>query len=304
LEIGIETSFKGENVRVRSVTNGPEVTPQQAQQVLDGLSEIVSRAAQATLATPFSSVAHRMKKDMSPVTAADEASEALILEGLARLLPGVPVIAEESVAKTLKGDLAPKGGLGPSFFIVDPLDGTKEFLAGRDEFTVNVALVTHGVPIAGIIAAPAQGLLWRGVVGAKAERLRLKLGAAPREAYDRSFIRVRKAPARLTVATSRTHLDEVTEDFLSRLPIGKRYLCGSSVKFCHIAEGAADIYPRMSPTREWDIAAGCAILVAAGGTVTTPDGGPLTFGQSAKKFLVPGFIAWGDPAIAKPAKSG
>ena len=282
---------------MRAATDGPEISPRQAEQVLDGLSEIESRAALATLATPFSSVAQRVKKDLSPVTAADEASEALILEGLARLLPGVPVIAEESVGSR------PSGALGPSFLVVDPLDGTKEFLAGRDEFTVNVALVTNGTPIAGIIAAPAQGLLWRGVVGGKAERLRLKVGAPPSEAYDRSFIRARPAPSRLTVATSRTHLDEVTEDFLSRLPVAKRYLCGSAVKFCHIAEGSADIYPRLSPTREWDVAAGCAILVAAGGTVTTPQGGPLTFGHVAEKFLVPGFIAWGDPAIAKASQS-
>ncbi len=281
---------------MRAATDGPEITPRQAEQVLDDLSEIVSRAALATLATPFSSVAHRVKKDLSPVTAADEASEALILEGLARLLPGVAVIAEESVG------LRPSGALGPSFLVVDPLDGTKEFLAGRDEFTVNVALVTNGTPIAGIIAAPAQGLLWRGVVGAKAERLRLKFGAPPSEAYDRSFIRARPAPPRLTVATSRTHLDEMTEDFLSRLPVAKRYLCGSAVKFCHIAEGTADIYPRLSPTREWDVAAGCAILAAAGGVVTMPNGEPLTFGHAAEKFLVPGFIAWGDPAIAKAAR--
>lgn len=268
------------------------MTPRHAEEILDGLSEIVSRAAQATLATPFSSVPQRIKNDLSPVTAADEASEKLILEGLARLLPGVPVIAEESAAN------ARLDRLGPSFLVVDPLDGTKEFLAGRDEFTVNVALVTHGVPIAGIIAAPAQGLLWRGVVGGKAERLRLRLGAAPSQAYDRSFIRARPAPARLTVATSRTHLDEMTEDFLSRLPVGKRYLCGSAVKFCHIAEGAADIYPRLSPTREWDVAAGCALLVAAGGIVTAPDGSPMRFGRIAEKFLVPGFIAWGDPTRA------
>ncbi len=282
---------------VRAATERPEISPQRAEQVLDSLSEIVSRAAQATLAIPFSSVPRRIKNDLSPVTAADEASEALILEGLARLLPGVPVIAEESVTRT------PPAALGPSFLIVDPLEGIKEFLAGRDEFTVNVALVTHGTPIAGIIAAPAQGLLWRGIVGGKAERLRLKPGAAPSDAYDRSFIQTRRAPERLTVATSRTHLDEVTEDFLSRLPVAKRYLCGSSVKFCHIAEGTADVYPRLAPTREWDVAAGCAILVAAGGTVTAPDGGPLKFGRLAEKFLVPGFIAWGDAAKAVTAKS-
>ena len=281
---------------MRAATNGTEITPQYAEQVLDALSEIVSRAAQATLAIPFSSVPQRIKKDLSPVTAADEASEALILDGLSRLLPGVPVIAEESVER------APPSQIGPSFLIVDPLDGTKEFLAGRDEFTVNVAIVTHGTPIAGLIAAPAQGLLWRGVVGGKAERLRLKPGAAPAAANDRSDIRTRPAPEGLTVAISRTHLDERTEDFLSRLPVSKRYPCGSSVKFCHIAQGNADLYPRLAPTREWDIAAGCAILVAAGGIVTAPQGGPLLFGRMEEKFLVPGFIAWGDPSRAGSVK--
>jgi 3'(2'), 5'-bisphosphate nucleotidase len=273
------------------VTKGPEISPQRAEQALDALSEIVSRAAMATLAVPFSDVEQRLKNDLSPVTAADEASEAVILEGLARVLPGVPVVAEESVA----GGICPDA-VGPSFLLVDPLDGTKEFLAGRDEFTVNVAIVTNGVPLAGIIAAPAQGLLWRGVVGGRAERLRLKLGAPPSQAYERKYIRTRTAQDRLTVATSRTHLDEVTEDFLSRLSVGKRYLCGSSVKFCHIAEGSADLYPRLSPTHEWDIAAGCAILTAAGGKVTAPDGGALVFGGVSGKFLVPGFMAWGDPA--------
>ncbi len=280
---------------MRTATDGPEITPPQAEAVLEALSEIVSRAAQATLAVPFSSVEHRLKDDKSPVTAADEASEAVILEGLARVLPGVPVIAEESAGK------APIVALGRSFLLVDPLDGTKEFLAGRDEFTVNVALVTNGMPIAGVIAAPAQGLLWRGVVGAKAELLRLKPGAAPGEASERRLIHVRKAPASLRAAISRTHLDPATEAFLSRLPVSDRYPCGSSVKFCHIAEGAADIYPRLAPTCEWDIAAGCAILAAAGGKTTAPDGGPLVFGNRDGKFLVPGFVAWGDPALAQPA---
>ena len=153
-----------------------EITPQQAEQHLDALTEIVSRAAAATLAKPFSSVERKFKDDLSPVTATDEASEAIIVEGVNRLLPGITVIAEESV-----GSAAAAASLEPSFVIVDPLDGTKEFLAGRDEFTVNVAIVTHGVPIAGIIAAPAQGLLWRGVAGGKAERLRLRLGAGRRK---------------------------------------------------------------------------------------------------------------------------
>ncbi len=274
----------------------PGITPQQAQQHLDALTEIVARAAAATLATPFSSVERRIKNDLSPVTAADEASEAIIVEGVSRLLPGIAVIAEESVGR------APPARLEPSFVLVDPLDGTKEFLAGRDEFTVNAAIVTHGIPIAGIIAAPAQGLLWRGVVGGKAERLRLRLGAGPAAVYDRSVISTRVAPERLVVATSRSHLDKTTEGFLARLPIAKRFPCGSSVKFCYLAQGEADVYPRLAPTHEWDIAAGCAILAAAGGVVVDPKGGQLQFGRQAEEFLVPGFIAWGDPAKAASVK--
>jgi 3'(2'), 5'-bisphosphate nucleotidase len=276
------------------VTRG--ITPQQAEEHLDALTEIVARAAAATLATPFSSVERRIKNDQSPVTAADEAAEAVIVEGVSRLLPGIAVIAEESVGR------APPARLEPSFMLVDPLDGTKEFLAGRDEFTVNVAIVTHGVPIAGIIAAPAQGLLWRGIVGGRAERLRLRLGTDAPDAVDRSVIRTRPAPERLIAATSRSHLDQATEGFLARLPVAKRFPCGSSVKFCYLAQGEADVYPRLAPTHEWDIAAGCAILAAAGGAVIDPAGRRLQFGRQAEKFLVPGFIAWGDPAKAIPVK--
>ncbi len=279
---------------LQAVTSGPEITPQDAEHLLDALTEIISRAAAATLATSFSSVALRIKTDLTPVTAADELSESIILEGLARLLPGVPVIAEESVGRM------PLTRLEPSFVVVDPLDGTREFLAGRDEFTVNVGIVTNGIPIAGIIAAPARGLLWRGIVGGTAERMHLRLGAgnAKAKAYGRSPIHTRPAPARLIVATSRSHLDEATEDFLARLPLAKRYLCGSSVKFCYLAQGEADVYPRLSPTREWDVAAGYAILVAAGGAVMSPQRGQLPFGRMTEKFLVAGFIAMGDPALA------
>ena len=281
---------------LQTVARGHEITPQRAAEFIDSLTDIVARAAAATLATSFSTVARRIKTDLSPVTAADEASEAIIIDGLSRLLPGVAVVAEESVSRN------PPAHVEPSFAIVDPLDGTKEFLAGRDEFTVNLGIVTHGVPIAGIIAAPAQGLLWRGVVGGSAERLHLRLGAGQAEAYGASVVHARRISGRVTIATSRSHLDEQTEDFLARMPVGKRYLCGSSVKFCHLAQGDADIYPRLSPTHEWDIAAGCAILVAAGGAVTAPGGGELRFGNKANKFLVPGFIAWGDPALAASAR--
>jgi len=158
--------------------------------------------------------------------------------------------------------------------------------------------VTDGAAIAGIVAAPAQKLLWRGVVGGKAERLRLRLDTGHPEVYDRSVIRARSAPNRLIAAISRSHLDAQTENFLTRLSLAKRHMCGSSVKFCQIAQGDADVYPRLSPTHEWDIAAGCAILTAAGGIVTSPQGEPLRFGRKDGRFLVPGFIAWGDPAKA------
>lgn len=275
------------------MTHGLEITPQLAEQHLDALTRIVARAAAAILAKPYSSVERRLKDDQSPVTAADEAAEAIIVEGVTRMLPGAAVIAEEGI-----GRAAPVN-LEPSFVVVDPLDGTKEFLAGRDEFTVNLGIVTHGIPIAGIIAAPARGLLWRGIVGSAAERLQLRLGAGEAEVHSRTFIHTRPAPQRLTVATSRSHLDKQTEDFLARLPLVERTLSGSSMKFCSIAQGEADVYPRLSPTHEWDIVAGCAILTAAGGVVLSPQRATITFGRKSEKFLVRGFIALGDPALAE-----
>lgn len=269
---------------------GPEVTPELAERLLDGLCEIAIRASAAILAIPPSQAEQRIKEDQSPVTKADKASEATILEGLARIAPGIPVIAEESAAQ------APKVVAG-SCFIVDPLDGTKEFLAGRDEYTVCIGLVTHGAPIAGVISAPKQGLLWRGVVGCKAERLQVDFQTG--RSGELTAIHTRRAPPELTAAISRTHLDADSEAFLSRLKIGRRYGCGSAVKFCHLAQGDADIYPRLSTTCEWDIAAGCAILAAAGGKITDPNGDELRFAQGVEKFRVPGFLAWGDPVIAR-----
>jgi len=270
------------------------MTAADAVRLIDDLTTIVSQAAAATLLKPVDEVERRVKADQSPVTAADEASEAVILAGLARLIPGLPVVAEESVGQ------AP-ADLGESFACVDPLDGTKEFIAGRDEFTVNLAIVTHGVPIAGVIAAPAQGVLWRGVPGHFAEKLRLTPGEPVAKAQERVALKTRTAPDTLKVAVSRSHLDANSEAFLARFAQVERYACGSSVKFCHIAEGKADLYPRLGPTSEWDIAAGCAILAAAGGVVTGPDGQPLRFGGGGK-FLVPGFIAWGDARRAADAR--
>jgi 3'(2'), 5'-bisphosphate nucleotidase len=261
--------------------------------LLDELTSVVSAAAAAIVAARAGSLDTRPKADLTPVTAADHASEAVILEALARLLPGMCVVSEEAAGRALPDHIP------DSFVLVDPLDGTRELVAGRDEFTINLAIVDGGCPRLGIVAAPAQGLLWRGIESRGAERLRLSPGAPAHAAQARSIIRTRPAPRAGLVATvSRSHLDPQTEALLARLPIAARHACGSAVKFCQIAEGSADVYPRLSPTCEWDVAAGHAVLAAAGGMVTTPEGAPLSYGRIAENFRVPAFVAWGDPEAA------
>jgi len=265
--------------------------------LLDELTTIVSAAAAAILHVRARSLDARNKADRSPVTAADHAAEAVILEGLACVLPGMCVVSEEAAGQTL-----PKS-LPNAFVLVDPLDGTRELIAGRDEFTVNVALVTDGCPRLGIISAPALGLLWRGAEGRGAERLRLSPGAPASAAQECIPIHSRPCPrSGLIAAVSRSHLDSETQDFLARLPVADRLARGSAVKFCQLAEGTADVYPRLSTTCEWDVAAGHAVLAAAGGAVTTPQGTRVSYGGIARSFRVPAFIAWGDPVA--PAKLG
>ena len=267
--------------------------------LLDELTTLVSAAGAAILAARAGALDARTKADLSPVTAADHAAEAVILEGLARLLPGVSVVSEEASA----ADSALPAGMPDSFVLVDPLDGTRELVAGRDEFTVNVAVVSRGRPRLGIVAAPAQGILWRGIEGQGAERLRLSPGAPASAAQERTAIRTRLSPPTGFVAVvSRSHLDADTQKFLARLPIADRLACGSAVKFCQVAEGAADVYPRLSTTCEWDVAAGHAVLAAAGGAVLTPEGAPLRYGQASRNFRVSAFVAWGDPS--SPARLG
>jgi len=265
------------------------IAPDDAADLIDALTQIVARASALIRAMSPATVGRQFKADRSPVTAADEASEAAILQGLEKLLPGVPVISEEKSGR----EAAP--ALDGSFLMVDPLDGTKEFLAGRDEFTVNLAVIAGGKPIAGIVAAPARGQVWRGIVGRGAERLRLSdIGA------DRGVaIRTRRWPAQGAVAVmSRSHLDPDTEAFLARLKPVTRAESGSAIKFCQVADGTADVYPRLATTCEWDVAAGHALVVAAGGVVATPQGEQLIYGRVEKDFRIPAFIAWGDPEKA------
>jgi 3'(2'), 5'-bisphosphate nucleotidase len=231
----------------------------------------------------------RTKADSSPVTKADEDAEALILDRLRKLEPGVPIVAEESVAK---GHI-PK--LGDRFFLVDPLDGTKEFLQKNGEFTVNIALIEHGRPIAGVVTAPAKA---RAFVGdgkngafelAAPEDLPIEIETAQR-------IRARKAPPNgLVAVVSRTHRDTKTEHYLESYPVASMVAAGSSLKFCLVATGEADLYPRHGRTMEWDTAAGQAVLEAAGGTVTTLEGARLVYGKIERGFDNPYFVARGLP---------
>ncbi|MET0443379.1 MAG: 3'(2'),5'-bisphosphate nucleotidase CysQ [Pseudorhodoplanes sp.] len=265
--------------------------------LLDDLAAIASRAAAAIMDRRRAGISVRGKADASPVTDADMASEAIILEGLARVLPGILVVSEE--AEVLKQTrLVPD-----TFILVDPLDGTREFVAGRDEFTVNIAVVHRERPVAGIVSAPALDTLWRGASGVGAERLQLSCGAHPKDAATRSVLRTaahrggtRPGPWRAMV--SRSHPDPATEHWLRQLPDIECIDCGSSLKFCRIAEGLADVYPRLSPTSEWDIAAGDAVLSAAGGAVLTLEGELLRYGQVVRKLKVPSFIAWSDATDA------
>jgi 3'(2'), 5'-bisphosphate nucleotidase len=260
--------------------------------LMEPLTELVLRAGEAILAVNRCAMTIEGKADGSPVTEADLAADRIIANGLRDLAPKIPVLSEERV----NAASPPYRG---SFFLIDPLDGTKEFVAGRSEFTVNLALVTRGTPLLGIVGAPALGLIWRGLVGRGAERVRVedrRLGPA-------EPIRTRAMPGHgepWVAAVSRSHGDRASEAFIARRPHALREPLGSAVKFGRLAEGSVDLYPRLAPTSEWDVAAGHAVVTAAGGRVTDPDGGILRFGEGhAAGFIVPGFIAWGDPSAAE-----
>jgi 3'(2'),5'-bisphosphate nucleotidase len=195
--------------------------------------------------------------------------------------------------------------LGPRFLLVDPLDGTRELLAGEADYTVNIALIDDGRPVLGVIAAPARQIVWAGMVGQGAERLRLAPGAEAAAASERTAIRTRARPKRGAIALlSRFHRDPETDAYLDRFPNIERQVCGASIKFCRIAEGSADLYVRLASISEWDVAAGHALIAAAGGVITTMDGGPLPYGRPGLRL--PYFIASGDaaPFLPSPASRG
>jgi 3'(2'), 5'-bisphosphate nucleotidase len=269
-------------------SSGPVIDRDAAAALMEPLTDLVVRAGAAILAVNRLAMEIDGKLDGSPVTEADLAADWIIGEGLARLFPDVPALSEESA------HLA-KPPCNGSFFLVDPLDGTKEFVAGRSEFTVNLALVTNGTPLLGIIGAPALGLVWRGLVGRGAERLTTGEGSVTQPIHTRTLP---KHGDPWIVAVSRSHGDIRTEAFIEARPGAIRQVLGSAVKFGRVAEGAADIYPRLAPTSEWDVAAGHAVVTAAGGRITDTQGADLQFGKGREGFIVPEFIAWGDPKAA------
>lgn len=228
------------------------------------------------------------KDDESPVTEADRAAERIILEGLRSAFPSIPCVAEEEAAA---GILPAK--LGEAFFLVDPLDGTKEFVKRSGDFTVNIALVRNGVPEIGVVYAPSGRRFFSGRPG-QAELIELD---ANDEVSARHPISVRAGQAPLTIVASRSHRTPETDNFIGKIDAGEIVSVGSSLKFCLLANGEADIYPRFGRTMEWDTAAGDAVLRAAGGQTTTLDGKPLAYGKRDQPhdadFANPYFIARG-----------
>ncbi|MEP9385680.1 3'(2'),5'-bisphosphate nucleotidase CysQ [Mesorhizobium sp. KR9-304] len=228
------------------------------------------------------------KVDASPVTEADRASEAIILEGLRAAFPSIPCVAEEEAAAGIL-----PADLGEAFFLVDPLDGTKEFVKRSGDFTVNIALVREGVPEIGVVYAPCNRRFFSGRPG-RAELLELD---ANDEVSARHAIHVRTGSGPLTIVASRSHRTPETDSFISGIDAGEIVSVGSSLKFCLLANGEADIYPRFGRTMEWDTAAGDAVLRAAGGLTTMLDGRPLAYGKRNQPhdadFANPFFIARG-----------
>jgi 3'(2'), 5'-bisphosphate nucleotidase len=252
--------------------------------LIDDLAVAAREAGEAILAIVRRGFDVEAKGDRSPVTEADRAAELIILAALAKAAPGVPVIAEEEVAA---GRIPAHGD---TYFLVDPLDGTREFVRGGEDYTVNIGLIEKGVPRLGVVFAPATGRLHGGIVGS---------GAWVDDGSGRIPINTRPRGDSIAAVASKSHLTQSTIDYLEAAAGLCDYVSvGSSLKFCILAEGQADIYPRLSPTSEWDTAAGHAVLLAAGGRVDGLDGAPLAYGKTA--FLNRGFVAtggWRAPTI-------
>ena len=262
-------------------------------EVAEIFAELTVSAAVAVMGVYAGEIHARQKADCSLVCDADERAEAIILEGLAERLPLIPVVAEEAASR------GEKPRCGRAFILVDPVDGTREFLRRNGEFTVNIALILDGIPRAGAVYAPAIGRLW--MAGRHACTFTVAPGRPLPPQAERQPIHVRTHPGcGLTALASRSNIDPRTEAFLAALPIAERHSAGSSLKFCIVAEGQADVYPRFGQTMEWDTAAGDAVLRAAGGSVVDEDGSALRYGKADQQYRNGPFVAWGDRAVSPP----
>ncbi len=253
--------------------------------MLSRLQEMAVAAGAMIMAVRQKGVQTRLKSDQSPVTEADELAEAIILAKLAEHYAAIPVVAEEAVA----AGIIP-AALGDRFFLVDALDGTKEFVSGREDFTVNIALIEYGIPILGVVYAPAHYLIYSGA-GTIAQKATVMAG----KINDQTLLPMSRGDGTTRVVASRSHMTPETQSYLASIPNCQTVNVGSSLKFCLLAEGKADIYPRFGRTMEWDTAAGDAILRVAGGSTENLDGTPLAYGKRNQKndsdFANPHFIA-------------
>jgi 3'(2'), 5'-bisphosphate nucleotidase len=256
----------------------------------EALLPAILRAARVEMRHYASGVAVERKADASPVTAADREAEAVLLEALWQAARGVPVIAEESMS------LAAAPRPGSMFFLVDPLDGTREFADRCGEFTINIGLVADGAPVFGMIYAPAFSTLYVTLREGQAVEAQIspESTGVSLSGCALSELRAREPqPGALVALQSRFLRSPETDAFLARHAISHTRRVGSSLKFCLLARGEADCYPRFGPTKEWDTAAGQAILAAAGGHVIAADGLPLRYGKAQSDYLNPHFVAWG-----------
>jgi 3'(2'), 5'-bisphosphate nucleotidase len=265
-------------------STGPTMHDAARDELAARFGALASEAGKLIMAIYSPTLKVEAKKDSSPVTEADAAAEHAILAGLQKVIPDVPVVAEESF------DAKTNGSAPARFILVDPLDGTREFITGSHEFTVNIALVENSQPTVGCVYAPALNQMY--LAGAGAWRAEVKPGEAlPRLDVMQKLATSPYPAAGLRAMASRSHLDPETEALLKRLQVGTFQSAGSSLKFCVLAQGDGDIYPRLAPTMEWDTAAGQAVLTAAGGCVIGRDGSPFRYGKAG--FRNDGFVAWG-----------
>lgn len=251
---------------------------------LETLCDIAQQAGREVMAVYATDFASWSKDDDSPLTQADLRSDRVIRTGLEASFPGVFILSEESSSQAQ--------GATERFFLVDPLDGTKEFLKRNDEFTVNIALIERGVPVAGVVLAPALGQLYFAAAG---------LGAFRRDARGEVPLRTRQPESVLRVIGSRSHGGDALSNWLQRLACEHTFVpAGSSLKFCRLAEGQADVYPRLGPTSQWDTAAGQAVLECAGGAVLDASGSDLRYGLQ-RPILNPDFLALAQRGMQVPA---